>query len=421
MTENYQKFTFENEITFICESVPYVESATIGVWVSTGSVFEEEKENGISHFIEHLLFKGTKKRSAREISETIEGLGGELNGFTGKEYSCYYAKLPSKHIEKAIELLSDIINNSLLKKEDIEMERNVILEEIARYEDTPEDEIHDLLIKGSFSGHPLGRPVIGKRETLSLMDREGILEFYQRFYTPKRMLIAISGNVNFEKAREFVFRYFSKGKDRDSEKQIPIPTIQSSIINKEKDTEQVHFCIGTRGLPLTDEKRFVLSILNTILGGGMSSRLFYEIREKRGLAYAIYSYPQSFRDCGLFAVYCGASKANYKKAISLIMDEFKKIKVEEVKEKELNKVKEQIKGAFLLSLENTANRMERLAKQEAYFKRQFSIDEIIKMIDEVSSKDILDLANSIFLPSQYSFAFIGPIKKKELSLVVNIF
>ncbi|MEW6103390.1 MAG: pitrilysin family protein [bacterium] len=421
MVENYQKFVLENGITLICESVPYVESATIGVWVSSGSIFEEERENGISHFIEHLLFKGTEKRSAREISETIEGLGGELNGFTGKEYSCYYAKLPSLHIEKAIELLSDIVNNSLLKKEDIEMERNVILEEIARYEDTPDDEIHDLLIKGSLSGHPLGRPIIGKKETLSLMDRDGILEFYTRFYIPKRMLISIAGNINFEKTRELVARHFSKEKDKDSEKQIPIPSIQSHIINKEKDTEQVHFCIGTRGLPVSHEKRFVISILNTILGGGMSSRLFYEIREKRGLAYAIYSYPQSFRDCGLFAVYCGTSTKNYKKAISLIMDEFKKIKIEEVKEKELNKVKEQIKGAFLLSLENTANRMERLAKQEAYFKRQFSVDEIMKMIDLVSSKDIQDLANSIFLPSQYSFAFIGPIKKEELSLDENIF
>ncbi len=416
MIETYKKFEFEKGITLVVEEVTSFESATVGVWVKAGSIFEEEKENGISHFIEHLIFKGTKKRNAREISETIEGLGGELNGFTGKEYACYYVKLPSRHLEKAIELLSDITNNSLIRYEDIEMERNVILEEIARYEDTPDDEIHDLFIQGSIPDHPLGRPIIGKGEILSILKQDKILRFYKRFYIPKRMLISVAGNIDFKKTQSLVKKYFSNNAQENLEHKIPVPHIQGGLINKEKDTEQIHFCIGTRGISAVDDKRFVLSILNTILGGGMSSRLFYEIREKRGLAYAIYSYPQSFRDCGLFTVYCGTSIKNYKSAISLIVDEFKKMKAEEIKEKELNKVKEQLKGGFLLSLENTANRMERLAKQELYFKRQFSTDEIMAMIDGVSSKDIQDLANTLFLPSSLSLAVIGPIKKEEISL-----
>jgi len=420
MRENYKKYTFENGITLVCEGVPYVESATVGVWVRAGSIFEKERENGTSHFIEHLIFKGTKKRSAREISEAIEALGGELNGFTGKEYSCYYVKLPSRHLENALELLFDITNNSLFKKEDIENERNVILEEIARYEDTPDDEIHDIFIQASLNGHPLGRPIIGRKEIVSSIKRDDVLRFYKSLYTSGRMLISIAGNISFKKTRDLVAKYFSRKGEKDLETPLDEPKIRGGIINKEKDTEQVHFCIGTKGLPATDEKRFVLSVLNTILGSGMSSRLFYEIREKRGLSYAIYSYPQSFKDCGLFVVYCGASLSNYKKVISLIMDEFKKLKNSPVNEKELNKAKEYLKGAFLLSLENTANRMERIAKEELYFKRHFSINEIMSLIDSVSSSDILELSNLLFLPP-FSLAVIGPVKKEDLSVDENIF
>lgn len=420
MIENYNKFTFENGITLICEEVSSVESATIGIWVSAGSIFEEEEENGISHFIEHLIFKGTKKRSAREIAETIEGLGGELNGFTGKEYACYYVKIPSRHLERAIELLSDITNNSAFREEDIEMEKNVIMEEIARYYDTPDDEIHDLFIQGCLNNHPLGRPIIGKKEVISRLTQDEVLRFYKSLYTPKRMLISISGNISFEKTKEWVLKHFSKNNFLDLEKVIPEAKIYGRIINKEKDTEQLHFCIGTKGLPATSEKRFVLSIFNTILGGGMSSRLFYEIREKRGLCYAIYSYPQSFKPCGLFTVYCGTSPKNYKEVVSLIIQEFRKMREFPCLEKELNKVKEQLKGSLVLSLENTANRMERLAKQELYFKRQWTTDEIMAMIDSVSEKNIQDLSAELFLKDSLSLAVIGQITKEELSLDGNI-
>lgn len=416
MVENYKKFTFENGITLVCEEVPFVESATVGVWVKAGSIFEEENENGASHFIEHLIFKGTQKRSAREISETIEGLGGELNGFTGKEYACYYIKLPSRHLEQAIELISDITTNSLFRKEDIEMERNVILEEIARYYDTPTDEIHDLFIQASLNNHPLGRPIIGKKEVISSISQDKLLSFYKSLYTPKRILISISGNISFEKVKEWVLKYFSKKEKLNLEREIPEPNISGRIINKEKDTEQVHFCIGTKGLPALSEKRFTLSILNTILGGGMSSRLFYEIRERRGLCYAIYSYPQSFRNCGLFAVYCGTSPKNYKEVIRLIINEFKKMKSSLCLEKEVNKAKEQLKGSLILSLENTANRMERLAKQELYFERQWTTDEIMAMIDNVKISDISELANMMFKKDYLSLALIGNIRKEELSL-----
>ncbi|HAW49893.1 TPA: peptidase M16 [bacterium] len=412
--EKFYKHIFKNQITYLCEKVDFVRSATIGVWIRGGSIYEEKKNQGISHFIEHILFKGTKTRSARDISATIEGVGGELNAWTGKEYTVFYVKLPSEHLEIAIELLSDIIYNSLFSQSDIEMEKQVILEEIRRYEDAPDDEVHDLLLECAFGNHPLGRPILGKKEIVSAMDRKEIMNFYKTHYIPRETTISIAGNIDKKEGERLVFNYFSKNSGCEFKKTIPPPTILGRTINKEKDTEQVHFCMGTKGLPVADSERFVIALLNTILGGGMSSRLFHEIREKKGLCYAIYSYPSPFRDCGLLTVYCGCGPENYHKTAELILHEFKKMKNDLVDEKELKKAKEQLKGGLIMSLENTASRMERLFRQEAYFGRFFTTDEIMEQIEAPTPKNICDMANKIFSSDYISSAIIGPISKDSI-------
>jgi predicted Zn-dependent peptidase len=416
-TEKFHKEFLNNGIRVVTEEVPGVRSATVGIWVNVGSTNEKEGVEGVSHFVEHMIFKGTPERSAREISETIDRIGGDLGAFTAKEQTCYYVKVAGEHIETAIALLADILKNSLFVDEEFERERGVILEEIRMYEDAPDDLIHDLFISTAICDHSLGKPVIGNNKSIADLERKALVDYYKNHYTPEKTIISVAGNINHIKVMKLLSENFSNFAGRPWSSNNGRPEIKRSIANKEKDTEQVHICLGTKGVSATAPERFTLSLLDTILGGGMSSRLFYEIREKRGLAYHIASYSSFFRPCGLFTVYCGTSPQNLSEVIYLITNEFKKIKNELVEEKELSKAKEQLKGGLLLALENTAHRMSRLAKQEAYFERFFSTDEIIRMIDTVTAKEINSLAERLFLNETLCCATIGPLKDKDIAKI----
>ncbi|MDI6751924.1 MAG: pitrilysin family protein [bacterium] len=417
MMEKFHKEFLGSGIRVVTEEVPGVRSATVGIWVNVGSCCEKEGVGGVSHFVEHMIFKGTPERTAREISETIDRIGGDLGAFTGKEQTCYYVKVAGEHIETAITLLADILKNSLFVDEEFERERGVILEEIRMYEDTPDELIHDFFISTALPQHSLGRPVIGNNKSILELKRASLLNYYKDHYTPDKAIISVAGNFNYLKVMKLITENFSTLSGAPWAINNGQPEIKRSIVNKEKDTEQVHICLGTKGVSATADERFVLSLLDTILGGGMSSRLFYEIREKRGLAYHIASYSSFFRPCGLFTVYCGTSPQNLSQIISLVTKEFKKIKNELVDEKELSKVKEQLKGGLLLALENTAHRMSRLAKQEAYFERFFSTDEIIRMIDTVTANEIMGLANRLFLSETLCCATIGPISSEDIAKI----
>ncbi len=397
--------------------MPGVRSATVGIWVNVGSCSEKEGLGGVSHFVEHMIFKGTQERTAREISETIDRIGGDLGAFTGKEQTCYYVKVAGEHIKTAIELLADILKNSLFVDEEFERERGVILEEIRMYEDAPDDLIHDAFVSTALLNHPLGKPVIGNNKSITELKRASLIDYYKSHYTPDKAIISVAGNIDHIKVMELITENFSTLSGAPWALNNGRPEIKHSIVNKEKDTEQVHICLGTKGVSATAPERFTLSVLDTILGGGMSSRLFYEIREKRGLAYHIASYSSFFRPCGLFTVYCGTSPQNLSQVISLVTEEFKKMKDELVEKEELSKAKEQLKGGLLLALENTAHRMSRLAKQEAYFERFFSTDEIIRMIDKVTSSEIMELSQKIFLPKTLCCATIGPLKNEDIAKI----
>ncbi|MBU1600214.1 insulinase family protein [bacterium] len=416
-TEKFYKEILGNGIRVVTEEVPGVRSATVGIWVNVGSCCEKEGFGGVSHFVEHMIFKGTEQRTAREISETIDRIGGDLGAWTGKEQTCYYVKVAGEHIKTAIELLADILKNSLFIDEEFERERGVILEEIRMYEDAPDDLIHDFFVSTALPDHSLGKPVIGSNTSIADLERKALIDYYKSHYTPHQTIISVAGNIDHIKVMELAKENFGTFTGNPWSNDNSLPEMRRSINNKEKDTEQVHICLGTKGISATSPERFTISILDTILGGGMSSRLFYEIREKRGLAYHIASYSSLFRPCGLFTVYCGTSPQNLAQVISLITEEFKKIKNELVEEKELSKVKEQLKGALLLGLENTAHRMSRLAKQEAYFERFFSTDEIIEMIDAVTVKEIVELAQQLFLSETLCCATIGPLSSKDIAKI----
>jgi predicted Zn-dependent peptidase len=415
MREGYHKEVLKNRIRVLSEKVKGVRSVSLGVWVNVGSVEEEKEIGGVSHFIEHMIFKGTERRGAREIAETIEGIGGELSGFTTKEHTCYYVKVSGEKIDVAVDLLSDIVKNSIFLQDELERERMVILEEIRMYEDTPDELIHDLFISTALAGHRLGEPVIGRAETVKGMRREDILSFYKDHYTPDKTIISVAGNFEQKKVMELVREGFSSCTGKAWSFHSEEIEISPKKCVREKDTEQMHIIVGAKGVSVTDNDRFVLSCLNTVLGGGMSSRLFYQIRERRGLAYSVYSYISFFRDGGLTTVYCGTSPEKYREVISLIIEEFKKMKEGLIDEKELRKAKEHIKGSLALSLENTAHRMMRLAKCESYFNRHFTIEEIIEMVERVTPEDIRELSNRIFLPEYLSCVMIGPVSQKEVS------
>ncbi|AGL01305.1 M16 family metallopeptidase [Desulfoscipio gibsoniae] len=397
-----------NGIKVLTENIPHVRSVAIGVWVDIGSRDESNEVAGISHFIEHLMFKGTIKRTAKDIAEALDAVGGQLNAFTTKEYTCYYARVLDEHFSLGIDLLGDMLLHSRFDQVDIDRERNVILEEIKMYEDAPDELVHDVFAGTIWQSHPLGRPIIGDEKTVQGLSREQILSFYNKYYSPGNLVISVAGNFEHQKVIYALNDTFGKLSGDKKEKLYTLPEPARQVVCRAKDTEQVHICLGTPGLPLDHEKIYVLQIINTILGGGLSSRLFQEIREQRGLVYSIFSYHSSYHDAGLFCIYTGLSKLNVRATLELIIKEIYHIQSNGVSPTELQRAKDQLKGNLLLSLENVSTRMSRLGKSQMYLGKIVPPDEIVNRIMAVSDSDIKDLASTVLKPENFCMASVGP-------------
>jgi len=413
----YQKTVLDNGLRVVTEKIPYLRSVSIGVWVITGSRDEQPQENGISHFIEHLLFKGTERRTAFDIAKEIDSVGGTLNAFTGREYTCYYAKVIDQNLPLAIDLLSDIFLHSLMDLKDVEKERMVILQEIKMVEDTPDDYIHDLFNRACWGDHPLGFPIYGTSELVQSFRRDQLHRFFKDNYPPDRIVVCAAGNLEHRQVVDMIERTFGKisKSEKARERSKPDPISTTNI--RKRDLEQVHFCLGTRGLQYNHSLRFASYILNTILGGGMSSRLFQEIRENRGLAYSVYSYLPTYIDSGLVVVYAGTNEDSFQEVIELVLNEFDHLKKEPLKNEELETAKEQLKGNLLLSLESSDNLMTRLAKNEIYFQSYLPVGKILKGIDEVKEETVRQLANEIFDERLFCLTVLGPTNGNYLDKV----
>ncbi|KNZ69322.1 peptidase M16 domain-containing protein [Thermincola ferriacetica] len=408
----YIKEQLPNGIRVVTEEIPHVRSVSIGLWVGVGSRDETDENSGIAHFIEHMMFKGTKNRSAKQIAEELDAIGGQLNAFTAKEYTCYYAKTLDEHFPKSLNLLADMFFNSLYDPQEIDKERNVIIEEINMYEDAPDELIHDLFASTLWNNHPLGRSIIGTREVVEKINRADIISFLKTFYTPDQLVIAVAGNVKHDRVMELITPLFDRmeGKSTARNYAKPVPVYQ--VATKKKDTEQVHLCIGVPGLPLDHEQIYSLYVLNSILGGGISSRLFQEIREERGLAYSVYSYHNSYKDAGLFSIYTGLSLKNIGPVVELISRELKQIKAGKVTEEEVFRAKEQLKGSLYLGLENVSNRMSRIGKSELCLGRIITPEEAVEKINRVGIKDVQLLAEQLFASDKMVLTSIGPMDHK---------
>ncbi|MDR6997893.1 pitrilysin family protein [Neobacillus niacini] len=400
------KFTCQNGVRIVLEQIPTVRSVAIGVWIGTGSRNENPENNGISHFLEHMFFKGTTTRSAKDIAESFDSIGGQVNAFTSKEYTCYYAKVLDTHSKFALDVLADMFFNSTFVAEELNKERNVVLEEIKMYEDTPDDIVHDLLSRAVYENHPLGYPILGTEETLNTFTGDKLNEYIHDRYTPENVVISIAGNVSDAFIDE-VEKYFGSYSGGNHESRENTPVFHSNQISRKKETEQAHLCLGFEGLKIGHEDIYSLIIVNNVLGGSMSSRLFQEVREQRGLAYSVFSYHSAYQDSGIVTVYGGTGAKQLDLLFETIQETLDKLKQDGITEKEITNTKEQLKGSLMLSLESTNSRMSRNGKNELLLKRHRSLDEIIEQIDQVTKQSADEMARSIF-SNQYSVSLISP-------------
>jgi predicted Zn-dependent peptidase len=411
----YEKSVLENGVTVLTEPMDTVRSVALGLWFAVGSRNEDPGQEGMSHFLEHMMFKGTESKTAAEISESFDRIGAELNAFTSKEYTCYYSRMVDEHLPEALSSLTDMVSHSLLDGDAIHSERQVVLEEIARHEDTPDDHVHELFASALWPGHPLGRPVLGRSDTVGSFDRDAAVSYLEARYRTGDMVVAASGNASHDELVSLVSEHVT---DVPAAEASARPThdggTEPRIAVVTKDTEQSHICWGVESLPAGHEDRFVLSVLDSILGGGMSSRLFQEIREKRGLAYAVYSYHALYRETGALTVYVGTRPDNTAEVLRLVEEQVASLVEQGVSDEELHRAKESIKGSLVLGLENTRSRMTRLGKAQVTHGQLLSIDEIVDRIDAVEEDDLARVATAIF-GGPHVTAVIGPVPEKDVA------
>ncbi|MGH2691196.1 MAG: M16 family metallopeptidase [Actinomycetota bacterium] len=397
----------------VTERMPWVRSVTLGMWVTAGSRDEQPKIAGASHFLEHVLFKGTQKRSAREIAEAFDAVGGDLNAFTAKEHTAYYARVLDGDLPMAVEHLTDMIQHSLIRAADLDAERTVILEEINMHEDAPDELVHDVFMENLWPGDPIGRPVLGTVESISGMTREQVRRFWRRHYVPGNLVVAAAGNLEHDELEEVVTSMMDTGKTAEGEThgttiqegRTPVPVGGAHV--RRRQTEQAHICIGTAGLPRSDPRRYAFGIVNDAIGGGMSSRLFQEIREKRGLVYSVYSYHSMFAETGAFVVYAGTAPGRAHEVASLITKELENVAEKGITEEELERSKSHMKGSMVLGLEETSARMNRLGKSEIAHGEVISLDEVLERIDAVTVDDAREVTADV-LGRPRSLSLIGP-------------
>jgi predicted Zn-dependent peptidase len=419
-----------NGLRVLTEAVPAMRSVSFGIWVGVGSRDETKSLSGVSHFLEHLRFKGTRRRTALEISAAIEAVGGETNAFTTKEYTCYYARVLDADLPLAIDVMCDLVVDSVLSDADVETERGVILEEIAMHDDEPGEEVHDLFAEAMYGEHPLGRLISGTVDTISPMSRRQIMSFYQRRYTPPAMVVAAAGNLDHAAVVKAVKESFART-DRGPARTEPrlrrgaarltttAPRLRRGRLRvQDKDTEQAHLVLGGPALPRDDKRRFALGVLNNAVGGGMSSRLFQEIRERRGLAYSVYSYTSQYADSGVFGVYAGCAPGKVDEVLALTREELDRVAGAGISDEEIARGKGMFKGSMVLGLEDTGSRMSRLGKGELLYDELLTVDQVLAAVDAVTPEDVREVAGLV-LGGQPSLAVIGPFADHDFSDVVS--
>src|ERR1700689_4300690 len=408
------KNVLSNGLRVISEPMSAVVSSTIGIWVENGSRYEIPAQNGVSHFIEHLLFKGTKKRTAAQIAEEIDAVGGVLNAFTGKEYTCYYAKVLGDDLQMATELLADIFLESGFDQDEIVRERQVVIQEISQAEDTPDDFIHDLFSLDFWKGHPLALPIFGSPTTVNSFDREDVVTFMAERYRAERVFISAAGKVDHDALVRQCERLFHSVAGNGRPDKVTAPSVHPNVLNQQKKLEQAHLVMGGPGLSYTHPLRYASYVMNTALGGGMSSRLFQEVREKRGRVYSIYSFMSSFIDSGYFGVYAGTNPEWVDEVLEVTVAELRKVELNGLEPAELARAKSQLQGNMLLGMESTDSRMNRLARNEIYFRRDVSLEELSIGIDAVTNDNIVELASTWFQPDKLAMVLLGDLKGRKI-------
>jgi predicted Zn-dependent peptidase len=404
----------DSGLRLITERMPHVRSVSIGVWLTRGSRHESEPQSGIAHVVEHMLFKGTASRTAEDIAQEIDSIGGQLDAFTAKEYASYYIKVLDEHLPTALDLLSDIVMNPRFEQDDLEREKKVILEEIKMVEDTPDDLVHELFTQHFWEGHALGRPILGSKETVESFTPAILREYFRTTYVASNLIVAAAGNIEHGQVRELVERAFANLPSTREAFDDSIPQVVPQVIVRSKELEQSHVCLGTNSYPQNHDDRYVSYIMNTVLGGSMSSRLFQNVREKRGLAYAVFSGLSAYRDAGNITIYAGCANEAVREVVELCVDELRGLKQAPVPPTELRRAKDHLKGSLMLSLENTASRMSHLARQEIYFERHFGLDETLSGVERVSSDDVMRVACDLFANGSLAATIVGP-SPREMS------
>ncbi|WP_185184340.1 M16 family metallopeptidase [Bacillus subtilis] len=401
-----KRYTCQNGVRIVLENNPTVRSVAIGVWIGTGSRHETPEINGISHFLEHMFFKGTSTKSAREIAESFDRIGGQVNAFTSKEYTCYYAKVLDEHANYALDVLADMFFHSTFDENELKKEKNVVYEEIKMYEDAPDDIVHDLLSKATYGNHSLGYPILGTEETLASFNGDSLRQYMHDYYTPDRVVISVAGNISdsfIKDVEKWFGSYEAKGKATGLEK----PEFHKEKLTRKKETEQAHLCLGFKGLEVGHERIYDLIVLNNVLGGSMSSRLFQDVREDKGLAYSVYSYHSSYEDSGMLTIYGGTGANQLQQLSETIQETLATLKRDGITSKELENSKEQMKGSLMLSLESTNSKMSRNGKNELLLGKHKTLDEIINELNAVNLERVNGLARQLFT-EDYALALISP-------------
>src|SRR6266700_3933746 len=405
-----------NGLTLITEEMKHIRSISNGIWIKTGSRDEDLPWNGISHFVEHMVFKGTEHRTAEQIARQVDSIGGNIDAFTAKECVSFSIKVLDEHLPIALDVLSDLVLNPIFDAGDIVRERGVILEEIKMDEDSPDYLVHEIFTQNFWKDHPLGRPILGTRDTVKRFERTPVFDFYRQRFSPGNVIITAAGHLNHERFVELVAKHFVEMKPMSNGFHSAPPKIVPKIILRNKKAlEQVQICVGVPSYPITHERRHTSYILNTLLGGGMSSRLFQNIRERQGLAYAIYSDLSPYRDTGCLSVYAGTSRESAAKVVRSVVSEFRKLKSDAVSGEELRRAKDQLKGSLMLSLESSTARMSNLARQEMYFDRFYTLDELIEKIESVTAEELQGLANEFFQTDSIAVTVLGILNGLKLT------
>jgi predicted Zn-dependent peptidase len=398
-----------NGLRLVTERMPHVRSVSIGVWLARGSRHESVEQSGIAHFVEHMLFKGTASRSAEDIAQTVDSIGGQMDAFTAKEYASYYIKVLDEHLPLAVDVLSDIVMRPKFAPDDIEREKKVVLEEIKMVEDTPDDLVHELFTERFWRDHPLGRPILGTRDTVESFGAAGLRRYFGTAYTSPNLIVVAVGNVRHQQVRDLVSRHFEELPSTTEAVVDKPPSVVPDVLIRNKELEQSHVCLGTSGYRQDHGDRHASYVLNTVLGGSMSSRLFQNVREKRGLAYAVFSGLSAYRDAGSVTIYAGCANDAVGELVDVVIAELRRLKEESLPETELRRAKDHLKGSLMLSLESTSSRMSHLARQEIYFDRQFGLDETLSGVERVTADDVRRVARDLFTDGSLAATVLGAV------------